>query len=177
MRLGIRTVVIVEHSQNGRWVRIQARSHFSLGAGGLLTLIATLSALTLALAVVAAWNGFWPVLVIAALQVVLLGMILVRAWKSAWAVETITIDSKSIAVLQEQYAASSRLELGAAWARVILRKPSVRWYLPTLWLSSGTTQVELGAYLNAGEKGELAEALRQAIGARSAWQHQKIEAD
>lgn len=168
-------MVIVEHSQDGHWVRIQARSHFSLGIGGLLTLIATLSALTLALAVVAALQGFWPVLAIAIVQVVLLGVVLVRAWKSAWFVETVTIDSDSIAVLQEQYADSKRLVLGSAWARIIVRQPAIRWYPPTLWLQSGETRVELGTYLNAGEKSQMAEALRRAVGTHSAWRHQKIE--
>ena len=77
---GLRAVVIVENSQDARWARIQARSHFSLGIGGLLTLLVTLSGLTLLLATVAAWQGFWPILVIAILQVVVLGRILIRAW-------------------------------------------------------------------------------------------------
>lgn len=177
MRLGMRTVVVVENSRDNRWVRVQARSHFSLGIGGLLALITTLSGLTLLLASVAAWQGYWPILAIAVLQVVLLGMVLVRAWKSAWTVETITIDPTSISVLQEQYAASSRLELDTAWARVILRQPAARWYPPALWLRSGDTGVELGTFLNAAEKRELAEALHRAVEAHSAWRHQKIETE
>lgn len=168
-------MVIVENSQDSHNVRIQARSHFSLGIGGLLTLIVTLSTLTLALAAVAAWQGLWPVLAIAILQVLLVAMILVRAWKSAWTVETITIDSDSIAVLQEQYAASNRLELEPAWARVILRQPGIKWYPPALWLQSGTSRVELGAFLNSAEKREMAEALRQAIAEHSAWRNLEIE--
>lgn len=146
-----------------------------MGVGGLFFLIVSLSGLTLLLASVAAWQGYWPILAIAVLQVLLLGAILVRAWKAAWAVETITIDPKFVSVLQEQYNGSSRLKLGTAWARVILRQPAVRWYPPALWLRSGETTVELGAYLNAAERRELAEALRQAIGTHSAWQHQKLE--
>lgn len=170
-------MVIVEKSEDGRWVRIQARSHFSLGIGGLLTLITTLSGLTLLLASVAAWQGYWPVLMIAVLQVILLGMIMVRAWKASWTVETISIEPMSIAVLHEQYADSSRLELDTAWARVILRQPAIRWYPPALWLRSGDSGVELGTFLNAAEKRELAEALRRAVEPHSAWQHQRIETE
>jgi uncharacterized membrane protein len=168
-------VIIVENSREGHWVRIQARSHFSLGVGGLLTLIGTLSALTLLLASVAAWLGYWPVLAIAALQVVLLAMIFVRTWKSAWTVETISIDSECIAVLQERYSGHNRIELDAAWARVVLQQPDIRWYTPELLIKSGKTSVRLGEYLNAAEKRELAEALRKAVGQFSAWQAQKIE--
>lgn len=146
-----------------------------MGVGGLLFLVVSLSGLTLLLASVAAWQGYWPILAIAVLQVLLLAAVLVRAWKSAWAVETITIDPKFIAVLQEQHTGSSRLELDTAWARVILQQPAVRWYPPALWLKSGDTRVELGAYLNAGERRELAEALAKAIGSYSAWQHQRLE--
>ena len=170
-------MVVVENSQDSRQIRIQARSHFSLGVGGLLTLILTLSGLTLLLALVAALQGYWPILTIAMVQVVLLAKILVGAWKSAWAVETITIDADRIAVLQEQYSGSSRRTFKTTWARVILRHPKVRWYTPTLWLSAGGRQVELGAFLNAPEKRELAEALCAAIEPYSAWQHDKIETE
>lgn len=170
-------MVIVEHSRDGHWVRIQARSHFSLGIVGLLTLITSLSGLTLLLASLAAWQGYWPILVIAVLQVILLGKVLVHAWKASWTVETITIDPISISVLHEQYAESARLELETAWARVILRQPQVRWYLPSLWLRSGGSSIELGQFLNAAEKRELAEALRRAVEARSAWQRQTIESE
>ncbi len=168
-------MVVIENSQGGCTVRIQARSHFSLGVGGLLTLIITLSGLTLLLATIATVLGYWPILAIAILQVVLLGMVLVRAWKSAWTVETITVGPKSIAILQERYASSCRTRLQSAWARVILEQPPVRWYPPVLWVRSGGKKVQLGAFLNTTEKRELAEALRNAIARHSTWQHQKIE--
>lgn len=168
-------MIIVENSHEGSWVRIQARSHFSLGIRGLLTLIGTLSALTLLLASVAAWFGYWPILAIAVLQVVLLGMIFVRAWKSAWTVETISIDGESIAVLQEQYSGHKRTELDIAWARVVLQQPEIRWYSPELLIRSGRTSVRLGEFLNPAEKRQLAEAIRKAIDQFSAWHNQKIE--
>lgn len=148
-----------------------------MGVGGLLTLIASLSGLTLLLAVVATWQGYWPILVIAIVQVILLGVVLVRAWKSAWTVETVTIGPISIAVLQQEYQGSSRLEMDAAWARVVLTRPAVKWHAPALWLKSGNCSVELGAYLNAVEKRAFAEALSAAIATHSAWQHQKIETE
>lgn len=168
-------MVVIENSQDDRPVRIQARSHFSLGVGGLLTLILTLSGLTLLLAGVAAFQGYWPILAIAILQVVLLAKVLVRAWKLAWTVETITVGPETIAVLHEQYAGCKRTELETPWAKVVLRQPNIRWYPPDLFLKSGGKAVELGTYLNATERSELAEALRAAIARHSAWQHQKIE--
>jgi uncharacterized membrane protein len=142
-----------------------------------MALIGTLSELTLALASVAAWNGLWPILVIAVLQVVLLGLIFVRAWKSAWTVETISVNSESIAVLQEHYSRSSRLELKPAWTKVVLRQPVIRWYPPSLWLKCGGTRVELGAYLNTTEKRQFAAALQKAIEPYCAWQHPQIETE
>ncbi len=168
-------MIIVDNSSDGRWVRIQASSHFSLGIRGLLTLIGSLSAITLLLASVAAWFGYWPVLAIASIQVLLLGMILVRAWKSAWTVETISINSESIAVLQEHYSGHKRTELDTAWARVVLQQPAVRWYAPDLFIRSGKHSVRLGEYLNAAEKKELAGSIFRAIDQFSAWQNQKIE--
>jgi uncharacterized membrane protein len=129
------------------------------------------------LALVATAHGYWPILAIAVVQVGLLGVILVRAWKSAWTVETITVDPKTIAVLHEEYAGRRRMELNPAWARVFLNRASIGWYPPRLWLKSGDREVELGAFLNAAEKCELAEILRHTIAAHSAWQQQKIETE
>lgn len=168
-------MIITESNRQDGSVRIQARSHFSLGIKGLLTLIGTLSALTLVLASVAAWFGYWPVLAIAVLQVVLLGMIFIRAWKSAWTVETISVDKKCIAVLQQRYSGQSRIELDSAWARVILKQPQYQWYPPELVIRSGKITVRLGEFLNAAEKKELAGSLRTAVGQFSAWQTQQIE--
>lgn len=168
-------MVIVEHSQDGRRIRIQARSNFSLGRGGLLTLIATLGALTLLVAALVAWRGYWPVLAIAGMQVALVAIILVRAWKAAWAVETIILGPERIRILHQEYASSRAVEMDSPWARLSLQSPAIDWYPPRLWLKSGTRSVELGAHLNAGEKRQLAEQLRTAIGAHSAWQHVAIE--
>ncbi|HKJ15926.1 MAG TPA: DUF2244 domain-containing protein [Xanthomonadales bacterium] len=165
-------MIIVENSREGRCVRIQAKSHFSLGIKGLFTLIGTLSALTLLLASVAAWFGYWPILAIAVFQVVLLGMIFVRAWKAAWAVETISINSECIAVLQERYSGHKRTELDVAWARVTLQQPDIRWYSPDLEIRSGRCSVKLGEYLNTAEKRKLAESISRAIDQFSAWQNQ-----
>ena len=163
-------MIITENSRTNESIRIQARSHFSLGIRGLLTLIGTLSALTLVLASVAAWLGYWPVLAIAVLQVVLLGMIFTRAWKSAWTVETISIDSVRIRVLQQRFSGQTKTELDAAWARVVLQQPQYQWYPPELMIRSGKSTVRLGEFLNAAERRELAGVLRKAVGQFSAWQ-------
>lgn len=168
-------MIITENNRHDGSVRVEARSHFSLGIKGLLTLIGTLSTLTLVLASVAAWFGYWPVLAIAVLQVILLGMIFIRTWKSAWTVETISIDSKCITVLRNRFADQEKIELDAAWARVILQQPQYKWYPPELVIRSGKTTVRLGQYLNTAEKHELAETLSKAIGQFSAWQTQRIE--
>ena len=69
------------------------KGNFSLGAGGLLGLIMMLAVLTLILAGLLAWQGFWPVLAIAIIQVILVSWILVRAWERAWQVEIIEGDT------------------------------------------------------------------------------------
>ena len=58
-------MVVAAESSDGVSVRIVARGNFSLDAGGLLNLLLALAAVTLGLAALLAWQGFWPILLIA----------------------------------------------------------------------------------------------------------------
>lgn len=134
-----------------------------MGRGGILTLIATLSVLTLLLAAVATWHGYWPVLAIATVQVILLAPLLLYAWRSTWAVETITLDSGKVFVLRETWKARQRLQLDAAWTRVWVEPPGNAWYPPRVILGTDSSRIELGRQLNSAERRQLAGALREAI--------------
>jgi len=148
--------------------RILARGNFSLGAGGLVGLLAALGAVTLVLAGVLAWQGFWPVLLIAIVQIVLVTRILIKAWERAWISELIEIGPERIAITQQRYRRKDRIELETPWAVVELQQPEVAWYAPRLRLRSGSRKLELGAFLTVEEKRELADLLRSAIRKHSA---------
>lgn len=163
-------MVVAAQSADGSSVRIVARGNFSLDAGGLSNLLLALAAVTLGLAAVLAWQGFWPILLIAALQVVLVSWILVRAWERGWVSEVIVIDPDRVAVTHQRHRRQRRDELPTGWAVVEMRRPEVAWYAPRLVLRSGRQVVELGRFLTVEEKQELAAILRRALANHSALQ-------
>lgn len=162
-------MIIVEHGADGTTARIQARSNFSLGAGGLLTLLLALSTVTLGLAGVLAWQGYWPILSIAAVQLALVIWALVHAWKRAWVVEEILVGKDQIRIRRRRYRARREFRLASAWAGVRLETPRYPGYAPRLWLSSRQGRLELGAYLTADEKKSLAKHLTHALSDVTAW--------
>lgn len=149
-------------------VRILAKGNFSLDAGGLVNLLLALATVTLLLAGVLAWQGYWPVLLIAVIQVVLVGWILIRAWQSGWVRDQIHIDPDRILVEQHRHRQERRIELPTAWAVVQLEPAEISWYGPKLRLRSGSRAIELGEFLTTEEKHRLAEQLQNAIEKHSA---------
>ena len=150
-------------SPDGSTARIQARGNFSLDAGGLLSLLIALAAVTLILAGLLAWQGYWPVLLIAVLQVVLVTWILIRAWQRSWLVETIRIGPDRIRVIQQRHTSKRQFELETAWAKVKVKRPAVAWYGPRVVLRSKSMELEVGGFLTGEEKHQLAEQLKSAI--------------
>ena len=156
------------HNSDGSEVRIVARGNFSLGAGGLVNLLLALAVVTLSLAALVAWQGYWPVLLIAVIQVVLVTWILIKAWQRAWVSDMIDIGPDRIIVVRQRHKRRNRVELPTAWAVVELKPSQIAWYSPMLKLRSGSREVELGRFLTADEKQQLTEHLQNAIRRHSA---------
>jgi uncharacterized membrane protein len=151
------------HSPDGHLAGFRLKGNFSMGAGGLAGLILALGAVTLVLAGLLAWQGYWPVLAIAVIQVVLVTWLLIRTWERAWMVDDIEIDSERITVTQRRYKRIRQLELATAWAVVEVEMPDVAWYEPVVRLRSGRTSVELGSFLTGEERHRLARQLKSAV--------------
>jgi uncharacterized membrane protein len=147
---------------------ILARGNFSLDAGGLISLLLLLAAVSLGLAILLALQGYWPILLIAVVQLALVAWILVRAWERAWVSDVIDICAERITVTRWRHKRKRQIELGTAWAVVELKQPEVAWYRPRIQLRSGSQAVELGSFLTSEEKHELVQYLKSAIVEHSA---------
>ena len=155
-------------SADGSTIGFRLRGNFSLGAGGLLSLVVALAMVTLVLAGLLAWQGYWPVLAIAVIQVVLVSWILVRTWEKTWQVEIIEVGPERISVTHQQYKRTRHVKLETAWAVVEVERPGIAWYDPKVQLRSGKRRIELGRFLTGEEKHQLAEQLTRAIKIHSA---------
>jgi uncharacterized membrane protein len=161
-------MVVAGHSSDGAKVRIMARGNFSLDAGGLLILLLALTFVTLGLAGLLAWQGYWPILAIAVIQIILVVWTLIRAWERCWVAEWIVVGPDQIEVTHQRHRVNRRSILQTAWAIVELRHPRVAWYGPHVVLRSRSEALELGRFLTPAERRELACNLRNAIGKHSA---------
>ena len=92
-----------------------ARGNFSLDAGGLVNLLLALAVVSLSLAGLLAWQGYWPILLIALVQLVLVAWILIRTWQRTWVSEVIEICEDSIRVTRQRHRRKRRHELVTAW--------------------------------------------------------------
>jgi len=151
--------------------RILARSNFSLGAGGLMFLLLSLGSVTLGLAGVMAWQGYWPIMLFAFLQLILVALILVRAWQNAWVIETICIDSKRVTIVQQRHDGRRERDFDSAWARIRVEKHHISWYPPRVSIHCKSESLELGSFLTHEERLSLASMLAQALSEHSAWNH------
>ena len=145
-----------------------ARGNFSLDAGGLVSLLLALSVVTLGLAGLLAWQGYWPVLLIAVIQMALVVWILVRAWKQSWVTEWIVVGPERIEVTHRRHKVNRHNVLQTAWAIVELKMPRVAWYGPCVVLRSRSQTLELGRFLTQEERSQLVRDLRSAIVKHSA---------
>lgn len=161
-------MVVTSQSPDGSAVRILARGNFSLDAGGLINLLLALTAVTLGLAGLLAWQGFWPVLLIAVVQLTLVVWILIKAWKRAWVAELVIVGPDRIEVIKQRYKSKRQYELETAWAIVEQERPEVAWYETRVILRSRSTKIQLGQFLAAHEKEQFAESVRRAVQKHSA---------
>ena len=163
-------MVVTAQSSDGLHHRIMARGNFSLGAGGLINLLLALNVVTLGLAGVLAWRGYWPVLAIAVVQIVLVIWILAKAWERTWVAEQIAVGPEWIEITHQRHKRKRHYELETAWAVVEWRQPQVAWYGPRVVLRSRGQVIELGQFLTLEERNQLVEYLRRAIAHYSAMQ-------
>lgn len=162
-------MIAVRDSADSAQACILARGNFSLNASGLISLLLTLGAVTLGLAGLLAFLGYWPILLLAVVQLVLVSWVFIRVWKNAWVFEEITIDADQICIVRQRYRQRTRLCLESAWATIRLEQPAISWYARKLILRCRGQQVELGAFLTDEEKLSLAKHLSHALSRHTAW--------
>ena len=134
----------------------------------MVMLLLALALVSLCLAGILAFQGYWPILLIAVIQLVLVAWILVRTWERAWVSETIEIDADKIRITHQRHRQKRRYELETAWAVIELKQPEVAWYSPRIQLRSRSQVVELGSFLTSDEKHQLVRHIKCAVEKHSA---------
>ena len=154
--------------------RIVARANFSLSGNGLLAGLGVLAALSLTIAGLLAWQGYWPILAVALVQLAVVSVLLVRAWQTAWVQECIEFSDGRISVVRQRHDREQVYGLDGHWARVWLQQPRHPWYAPRVLLRSCGRELELGGFLNVEDRARLAEFLQDAVTRHGAWQEPTV---
>ncbi|MBA1148701.1 DUF2244 domain-containing protein [Ectothiorhodospiraceae bacterium WFHF3C12] len=112
--------------------------------------------------------GFWPVLPFAGLELTALGAALYVSARRGAVREVIRISETAVTVERGLHRPETRHSFDRYWSVVELSRPRSEWYASRLFIRSGTRALELGEFLQDGERRELARELTQIIGPMAA---------
>ncbi len=118
---------------------------------------------SLSIALGLAFLGYWPVLPFAGLE--LLGLGAAFYWV-AWTgrrTELVRVSADTVAVEKLPRTEAGVQEFHRAWAQVQLQRAKLGWHPSRLVIRSHGNEVDLGGFLNEGERRQLAGELKRAI--------------
>lgn len=141
------------------------RPNSSLSERGNLIFYVIMVLVSFGIAIPIAAMGYWVVLPFAGFEMLALGLALYLSSNNARRCEVILIDGEQVTVLAGRHRPQYRTDLNRHWTRVLLLEPRARGHRTHLVLRSHGKDVEIGAFLNNRERGQLARALRRAVAA------------
>jgi uncharacterized membrane protein len=131
--------------------------HRSLTARAFLLVMCAFSAMNVAVAVIWALKGAWPVLFFLVVDVTLLAVAFRMNFRAARMFERVRIDGDCLQVTRAPARGrASHWIVAAHWARVEDRPDVVR-------IAAGDRAMHVGAFLSPPERGDFAQALRRAL--------------
>lgn len=144
--------------------RIVVVPNRSLSLTGLWFFYASISLVSLAVALWFTLHGFWPVLAWAGFDMLLLGVCLYICWRRGGYAEVITVSGTRVTVEKGDGRHRESLEFNRHWAQVVMQEPDSRLHPRRLCLRSHGRECEVGRCLTEAERETLARRLGEIIG-------------
>jgi uncharacterized membrane protein len=119
-----------------------------------------IAAVVLAIGLVFAWHGYWPVLPFAGLEIVVLGAAFYLCLTRSQLREVVTISRDTVSVERGRKQPEQHWECPRAWARISMERSPIAWYPSRLSVAFQGRQVEIGRFLNEMERQTLAVELQ-----------------
>jgi len=129
-----------------------------------------MTACLLGIGIVFAIHGYWPVLPFAGLEVVVLGAAFYLCLSRSQQREVVTVNDNLVTVDKGRRQPEQHWECPRAWARVIMERSPIAWYPSRLSVAFQGRRVEIGQFLNEGDRQSLAAELQGAI-RQGCWLH------
>ena len=143
---------------------IEISPNCSLSVRGARYFFACVCVVPLAIGVVLALKGFWPVLPFAGLELLGLGWALNACLERRFHRQTIVVTDTEVSVESRARALRSQVVFPRHWAQVKLRRPAARLHPSRLTIESHGRRCELGSFLTEEERRGLALRLQRLIG-------------
>lgn len=144
--------------------RIAITPHCSLTPSGAWTFFLGTCGVSFGIAALLTLRGYWPILAFAVLEMLLLGWALYSSMQRRHCSETIVVTDDRVEIELRARNATVRAEFPRHWAQVKLRD-DVSPLRPTrLTIESGGRSCEIGSFLTAQERQQLAVRLAPLIG-------------
>jgi len=137
--------------------------HCSLSTLGALLFFASVCFTTFAVAGVATWLGYWPVLPFAGAEMLLLGWALRSNMQRRHQREHIEITERDV-IIEYAYGMPRRVVFPRHWAQVKIRRPKSPLHRGQLVIESHGRGLEVGKFLTEEERHQLAAELRRLVG-------------
>jgi len=122
-----------------------------------------MTACLLGIGIVFAIHGYWPVLPFAGLEVVILGAAFYLCLSRSQLREVVTVNDDLVTVDKGRRQPEQHWECPRAWARVIMERSPIAWYPSRLSVVFQGRRVEIGQFLNEGDRQSLAAELQGVI--------------
>lgn len=149
-----------------RHILLTVRSNLSITLDRLAAVFLGLSAITLLVALYPALQGYWPIMVMAVAHLVIVGWCLRLAWRRNWSQERLDIGPERVRLEQVALNRNENWEFPSAWVRVEVTSTDG---VPRVFLSCHGRRRELGAFLPARERLDLARTINRGLRPHTAW--------
>ena len=147
--------------------RIELTPNCSLTPRGARIFVGSVAALTFAVALFFALQGFWPVLPFAGLEIGLLAWAVRASQVKGLEREVILVSDENVVVERRSPTGSWRTVFPRHWSRVTLRDPQAALHPSRLTIESHGRACEVGRFLTEEERRGVAERLRRLVGKTS----------
>lgn len=128
---------------------------------------ASICAISLPLAVLFAWSGYWPVLLFWMIEMLGLGVALSLSLGRRRCTQTVLITEDRVRLVTRSPRGEVTQEFARHWARVRLRSPRTRLGSSLLTIESHGRACVIGSFLTDEERARLAARLRAMVGAKN----------
>lgn len=135
--------------------RVVVAPHRSITWRGLWCFYASLTTVSLAVALWFTLHGYWPVLLFAMGELALVGVSLGLGWRQGNYVEVITLQGDRLVVMKTDGRRRECHEYNRHWAQVVEKIPDARLHPRRLVIRSHGRECEVGVCLSEAEREDL----------------------